>query len=59
MNTSIFFRAPHCFTEEDTCHHCGRRIRSGEIIAEFRAEPLEYIHEGCAEQMREDQMEVA
>ena len=51
--TQPWFRAPH-FEDGETCHYCGHVIRAGEIIAEWSDDPLEYIHEGCAEQLRED-----
>jgi hypothetical protein len=48
-----FFRAIN-FPEPEHCHYCGNAIRQGELIAEWSDSPLEYIHEGCADQLRED-----
>jgi hypothetical protein len=53
-----FFRAIK-FPEPEHCHYCGIEIRQRELIAEWSDDPLEYIHEGCADQLREDAMEAA
>lgn len=56
--TQPFFRSPS-FDEPEHCHCCGNAIRQGELIAEWSDDPLEYIHEGCAEQLHEDAREQA
>lgn len=58
--TQPFFRAPEAFTEAgEFCTYCGNLILPGELIAEVRDEPIEYVHEGCAEQVHEDARERA
>jgi hypothetical protein len=55
MVTQPFFKAPEAFTEAgEFCTYCGNLIIPGELIVELRDDPIEYAHEGCADQLRED-----